>query len=44
MWQREGSARKDTTTPETRLADTVMDFNPASVTALTQMMEGGLYL
>ncbi len=38
------SIRKDKTTPETRLADTVMDFNPASVTALTQLMEGGLYI
>ena len=36
--------RADKTTPETRLADTVMDFNPASVTALTQLMEGGLYI
>jgi hypothetical protein len=38
------SIRKDTSTPETRLADTVMDFNPASVTALTQLMEAGLYI
>ena len=38
------SIRADRTTPETRLADTVMDFNPASVTALTQLMEGGLYI
>jgi hypothetical protein len=36
--------RADKTTPETRLADTVMDFNPASVIALTQLMEGGLYI
>jgi hypothetical protein len=38
------SIRNDKTTPDTRLADTVMEFNPASVTALTQLMEGGLYL
>jgi hypothetical protein len=36
--------RADTTTADSRLADTVMDFNPASVTALTQLMEGGLYI
>jgi hypothetical protein len=38
------SIRADQTTPDTRLADTVMDFNPASVTSLTQLMEGGLYI
>jgi hypothetical protein len=38
------SIRADRTTPDTRLADTVMDFNPASVAALTQLMEGGLYI
>lgn len=38
------SIRADTTTADTRLADTVMDFNPASVTALVQLMEGGLYI
>ena len=36
--------RNDKTTADTRLADTVMAFNPASVTALTQLMEGGLYI
>ena len=36
--------RADKTTPDSRLADTVMEFNPASVAALTQLMEGGLYL
>lgn len=36
--------RADQTTPDTRLADTVMDFNPASVMALVQLMEGGLYI
>jgi hypothetical protein len=38
------SIRADRTTPDTRLADTVMDFNPASIAALTQLMEGGLYI
>jgi hypothetical protein len=38
------SIRADRTTPDTRLADTVMDFNPASVAGLTQLMEGGLYI
>jgi len=38
------SIRADQTTPETRLADSVMDFNPASVAALIQLMEGGLYI
>jgi hypothetical protein len=38
------SIRADQTTPDTRLADSVMGFNPASVTALTQLMEGGLYI
>jgi hypothetical protein len=36
--------RNDTTTADERLADTVMDSNPASVAALTQLMEGGLYI
>ena len=36
--------RTDRSTPETRLADTVMDYNPASVTSLTQLMEAGLYI
>ena len=38
------SLREDQTTPDTRLADTVMDYNPVSVAALTQLMEGGLYI
>jgi hypothetical protein len=38
------SIRADKTTPETRFADTVMGFNPASVSAMTQLMEGGLYI
>jgi hypothetical protein len=33
----------DQTTPDTRLADDPMNLNPASVTALVQLMLGGLY-
>ncbi len=36
--------RADTTTPDTRFADTVMDQNPAAVEGLTQLMEGALYV
>jgi hypothetical protein len=38
------SIRADRSTPDTRLADSVMDFNPASAAALTQLMTGGLYI
>jgi hypothetical protein len=34
----------DTTSPDMRLADSALDINPASVTALTQLMECGLYI
>lgn len=34
--------REDTTTPDTRLADDPMRFNPATVTALRQLMTAGL--
>jgi hypothetical protein len=34
--------RRDTSTPETRLADNTLDFNPASVDALIRLMLGGL--
>jgi hypothetical protein len=34
----------DSTSPDMRLADSALDYNPASITALTQLMEGGLYL
>ena len=34
--------RADTSTPETRLADNMMEFNPVSVTALQQLMWGAL--
>ncbi len=35
--------RKDTTTPDTRLADDPMKFNPASVSSLIQLMLGGIH-
>ena len=34
----------DQTTPDTRFADTVMDQNPAQVTALIELMEGGIHI
>jgi hypothetical protein len=34
--------RADTTTPDTRLSDDSLPFNPASVTSLVQLMLGGL--
>lgn len=34
----------DQTTPDTRFADTVMDQNPANVTALVALMEGGIHI
>ncbi|PZO06401.1 MAG: hypothetical protein DCF28_01900 [Alphaproteobacteria bacterium] len=36
--------RDDTSTPDTRLADAVLEFNPASVTALMQTMMGALHI
>jgi len=36
--------REDTTTPDTRLADAVLDLNPASVTALMQQTMGALHI
>ena len=35
--------RSDTTTPDTRLADDPMSFNPASVSAMIQLALGGLH-
>ena len=35
---------KDSTSPDMRLADSALDYNPASVTALTQLIEAGLYI
>lgn len=34
----------DKTTPDTRLADDPMEMNPASVTALLQLMMGGIHV
>lgn len=39
---RVAAMRADTTTPDTRLADDPMKFNPAAVHALRQLMMGGL--
>jgi len=36
--------RADTTTPDTRLADDPMQFNPAAVTSLLELMMGGLHV
>lgn len=42
--KRAEAQRQDTTTPDTRLGDAVMDQNPAEVTALMQTMMGALHL
>ncbi|PHY18075.1 hypothetical protein [Caulobacter sp. BP25] len=36
--------RDDKTTADTRLADATLNINPASVTALIQLMEGGIHI
>ncbi|WCT74754.1 hypothetical protein PQ455_05890 [Sphingomonas naphthae] len=36
--------RADTSTPDTRFADTVMDQNPASITPLIVLMQGGSHI
>jgi len=35
---------KDNTSADMRLADSALDYNPASIMPLTQLIEGGLYL
>jgi hypothetical protein len=40
--RRTAQFRADTTPPERRLADNMLDYNPASITALTQLMQGAL--
>ncbi len=35
--------RDDTTTPDTRLADDPMPMNPASISSLNQLMQGGIH-
>ncbi|WP_406698864.1 hypothetical protein V5E97_08260 [Singulisphaera sp. Ch08] len=42
--QRVEGMREDTTSPDTRLADDPMEYNPASVTALIELMQGGLHI
>lgn len=42
--ERARKQREDTTTPDTRLADAVLDFNPASVTSLMHQMMGALHI
>ena len=42
--ERARKQREDTTSPDTRLADAVLDFNPASVTALMHQMMGALHI
>ncbi|SIO28566.1 hypothetical protein SAMN05444166_3498 [Singulisphaera sp. GP187] len=42
--QRVEGMRLDSTSPDTRLADDPMEYNPASVTALIQLMQGGLHI
>jgi len=41
--QRVAAMRADETTPDTRLADDPMKYNPASVSSLIQLMLGGLH-
>lgn len=42
--ERIAAMHADTTTPETRLADNAININPASVTALIQLTQGGLHI
>jgi hypothetical protein len=41
--ERVGSMRRETTTPDTRLADDPLPYNPASVASLIELMLGGLH-
>jgi hypothetical protein len=41
---RMAEADADTTSSDMRLADSALEFNPAAIASLTQLMEGGLYL
>lgn len=41
--QRVESMREDRTTPDTRLSDDPMQFNPASVSSLIELMMGGIH-
>lgn len=42
--ERAKAQREDRTTPDTRLADAVLDVNPASVTSLMHLMMGALHI
>jgi hypothetical protein len=42
MQQRLGTLRRDTTPPEQRLADNMLDYNPAATDAMVQLMWGAL--
>ena len=42
--KRDAARRADKTTPDTRLADWTLDFNPASAKALVQLTTGGLHI
>lgn len=42
--ERIAAMHADTSTPETRLADNAININPASVTALIQLTQGGLHI
>jgi hypothetical protein len=42
LQQRVAAMRKDTTPPDKRLADNMLDYNPAATESLVQLMWGGL--
>jgi len=42
MAQRLSAVRRDTSTPDTRLADNMLDFNPAATESMVQLMWGAL--
>jgi hypothetical protein len=42
--KRDAARRADETTPDTRLADWPLDYNPASAKALVQLTTGGLHI
>jgi hypothetical protein len=42
--ERIAAMQADRSTPETRLADNAIDINPATVTALIQLSQGGLHI
>ena len=44
MRKRMEEVAADNTSPDMRLADSALEYNPASIMALTQLIEGGLYI